>query len=503
MGNTTQEEINSAAWKACDTFRGVIDPSDYKNYVLIMLFLKYISDVAKDREAELQARYGDNEDMKQRQMGRSRFLLPPRSSFDDLFKRRNDTSIDIGELIDEALADIEEENHAKLKDVFRNISFVSPALGEGRDRIRRLKLLLEDFAGLDLRPSRVSGDIIGNTYMYMIEKFAASAGKKGGEFYTPHSVSVLLRKLLRARPGDRICDPSCGSGSLLIEVGEEVGDRDYSLFGQESNGSTWALCRLNMLLHDEDAADIRWGNTLINPLLLEHDQLMKFNVVVANPPFSLDKWGAETATSDRFRRFWRGVPPKSKGDYAFITHMVEIALPREGRVAVIAAHGVLFRGGSEGKIRQSFIDNENVLDAVIGLPANLFFGTGIPTAILVFDRTREQGGAHQDRRDVLFIDASREFQSGKSQNYLREGDIDRIAETYHARREEARYSRRVPLNEIAENDFNLNIARYIDTTEEAEEVDLAVLHREIQDLEAELAEVRANLNRRLRELEVI
>jgi type I restriction enzyme M protein len=497
---TTQAEINAAIWKACDTFRGVVDPSDYKNYVLIMLFLKYISDVAKDRLAELKSRYGDNQAMIERQMGRSRFVLPERSSFDELFARRHETNI--GELIDRALEAIEDENSAKLHDVFRNVSFDSPTLGQKRDANSRLRRLLEDYAGLDLRPSRVSGDIIGNAYMYLIERFASDAGKKGGEFYTPHGVSVLLAKLLRARPGDRICDPACGSGSLLIEVGKEVGSRDYSLYGQESNGGTWALCRLNMFLHDEDSADIQWGNTLTNPLLVEHGQLMRFNVVVANPPFSLDKWGQEEVADDPYNRFRRGLPPKSKADYAFISHMVETALPGEGRVGVVAPHGVLFRGGAEGKIRQRLID-DNLLDAVIGLPVNLFFGTGIPAAILLFDRTREQGGANRDRKDVLFIDASREFLSGKSQNYLREEDIARIAETYHDRREEARYSRRVPLTEIEEHGYNLNIARYIDTSEEPEEVDLAALQREIDGLEAELATVRGELTAQLRELEVI
>ena len=200
----------------------------------------------------------------------------------------------------------------------------------------------------------------------------------------------------RPKPGDTICDPACGSGSLLIRAAEEVGSENFALYGQEVNGATWALARMNMFLHAKDAARIEWCDTLNSPALIEGDQLMKFDVVVANPPFSLDKWGAENADTDQFKRFWRGIPPKSKGDYAFITHMIEIAKRQSGRVAVIVPHGVLFRGGAEGQIRQALIE-ENLLDAVIGLPANLFTTTGIPVAILVFDRSREQGGANEDR----------------------------------------------------------------------------------------------------------
>ena len=501
----TQKEINDVLWRACDTFRGVIDPSDYKNYILVMLFVKYISDVWDARREELIQRYGDNEAMIQRQLSRERFQLPEETSFTYLHSKRN--AGNIGEIIDIALEQIEDANRAKLEGVFRNISFNSDNLGETRDRNRRLKSLLEDFANprLDLRPSRVDEDIIGNAYMYLIENFASGAGKKGGEFYTPTAVSMLLAKLLQAQPGDRICDPACGSGSLLIRVADEIPEHEkhnYSLFGQESNGSTWALCRMNMVLHEEDSALIKWGDTLNNPLLLESDRLMRFNIVVANPPFSLDKWGAEHAAKDTHKRFWRSVPPKSKADFAFITHMVETALPQTGRVGVIVPHGVLFRGGAEGAIRQSLI-GENLLDAVVGLPGNLFFGTGIPAAILLFDRTREKHGVNEERHDVLFIDGSREFQAGKNQNTLTPENIQKIADTYHARQEIAQYSRRVPVEEIAGNDFNLNIPRYIDTFEAKAEADITGLQAEIDALEKQLADVRGKLSLHLQKLEVI
>jgi type I restriction enzyme M protein len=256
---------------------------------------------------------------------------------------------------------------------------------------------------------------------------------------------------------------------------------------------------MNMFLHSMDAARIEWCNTLTSPALVENDRLMKFHVVVANPPFSLDKWGADEAENDRFNRFWRGIPPKSKGDYAFISHMVEAALEKEGRVAVVVPHGVLFRGGAEGRIRQKMIE-DNILDAVVGLPANLFPTTSIPVAILVFDRSRETGGENQHRRDVLFIDASREFQSNKNQNALLPEHLDKILATYAARQDVDKYAHVAAFEEIRENDFNLNIPRYVDTFEEEAEIDIAAVQQEIDEIEAELAVVRKKMAEYLKEV---
>lgn len=501
----TQDDINKILWKACDTFRGVVDPSDYKNYVLVMLFLKYISDVWNDHKATLEKKYPGDPTMVARQLKRERFVLSEESTFDYLFDRR--TADNIGELIDEALARIEEDNHPKLEGVFRKITFNSDNLGSTKDRNNRLKHLLEDFADerLDLRPSVINEDIIGNAYMYMIERFAADSGKKGGEFYTPTSVSKLLAKLVAPQPGDRICDPACGSCSLLIRAAEEVAvadpkrARDYSLYGQESNGATWALGRMNLFLHDKDSADIKWANTLTDPQLLDGDRLMKFDIVIANPPFSLDKWGAEKAPSDAHQRFVRGVPPKSKGDFAFILHMVETALPRSGRVGVIVSHGVLFRGGTEGKIRKALIE-ENLLDAVIGLPENLFFGTGIPAAILIFDRRREAGGPLANRKDILFIDASAEFLPGKNQNTLHEEHVQKIVSTLTNRASVDRYSSCIALDDIRENEFNLNVPRYVETFQSDEAVNITAVRSEMAALEKELSDVQAKLERHLRDL---
>ncbi len=289
----SQQEINNVVWKACDTFRGAVDPAQYKDYILTMLFIKYMSDLWKDRREEYERKYKGNKQRVQRALSRERFVVPPKCDFDFLYSRRD--AANIGELINIALEKIEDENKAKLENVFRNIDFNSEAnLGETKERNRRLKHLLDDFNDpkLDFRPSKLgNNDVIGDVYEYLIAKFAAGAGKKAGEFYTPQEVSRLLAKLLNPKPGDRICDPTCGSGSLLIRVAKEVPGGNFSLSGQESNGSTWSLCRMNMFLHEMDNARIEWCNTISNPKLVEGDNLMKFNIVVANPPFSLDKWG--------------------------------------------------------------------------------------------------------------------------------------------------------------------------------------------------------------------
>src|SRR5262249_27238640 len=385
-----QSEINAVAWRACDTFRGIVDPENYKNYILVFLFLKYLSDVWKDKQEQYRLEYKGDEARVKRRMDRERFILPDGCDFDTIYSKRNEPSI--GEIINNIMERVEEANKVKLEGVLNRTDFNSETiLGETRDRNRRLKNLIEDFADprLDMRPSRLSNqDVIGNTYQYLIELFASSAGKKGGEFFTPPEISALLAKLLQPKKGSRISDPACGSGSLLICVADEIGDKDFALYGQEANSNTWALCRMNMFLHGKDSARIEWGDTLGNTKLLDGEGLMKFDIVVANPPFSLDKWGAEAATRDRFHRFHRGVPPKSKPDFSLILHLTETTVPGSGKARVIVPHGVLFRSGAEGKIRQQLIE-ENLLELVLGLPANLFYGTGIPSAILIFNRGKK------------------------------------------------------------------------------------------------------------------
>jgi type I restriction enzyme M protein len=494
----TQSQINKAAWSACDTFRGTVDASVYKDYVLTMLFLKYISDVWKDHYARYQAEHGDHPELIEALMRNEQFVLPRGSAFDDLYRDRHKPGN--GERIDTALHAIEEANGDKLSDVFQDISFNSNRLGDEEQKNDMLRHLLEDFAKpqLDLRPSRVGDlDIIGGAYEFLISRFAASAGKKAGEFYTPAEVSILMAKLVEPQEGDDIADPTCGSGSLLLKCAREAretsGGKRYALFGQEAIGSTWALARMNMFLHGETNHQIEWGDTIANPKLrAKEDQLRLFDVVVANPPFSLDKWGAEKAASDRFGRFRRGIPPRTKGDYAFILHMIETMKPRTGRMAVVAPHGVLFRGSTEGQIRRKLVE-ENLLDCVIGLPEKLFFGTGIPAAILVFRKKKAD-------EKVLFIDASREYEEGTNQNRLRDDDILKIFATYDERRSVDKYAYLASLEEIAANDFNLNIPRYIDTFEEEEEIDLMAVRDERKALMAEMAELEAKMDGYLEEL---
>ena len=501
----SQDSINAAAWKACDTFRGAVDPTQYKDYILVMLFLKYISDTCKARTEELREKYSGDSLRYSRALERERFQLPTGASFDELHKARDES--DIGELINKALEAIEEKNRSKLEGVFRNIDFNSETLGKKSERNRRLKALLEDFAKdeLDLSQGRVNEDVIGECYIYLISQFASDAGKKAGEFYTPAVMSRLLAKLAAPQKGHTIFDPTCGSGSLLLEAAKVIkeqnaGSSDFALFGQEVNGATWALARMNMFLHGQDSSVIEWCNTLTDPQLKDaKGGLQQFDRVVANPPFSLDKWGFEDADGDKFGRYTRGIPPKSAADYAFVSHIVATLKPGSGKAAIIVPHGVLFRSAAEGRIRQKLLE-ENLIDAVIGLPAGMFSSTGIPVAILVIDRSREQGGANAKRKDVLFIDASRDYLENKKQVTLSDAQEKRITDVYVSREAVEKYSHTASFDEIKENDFNLNIPRYVDTFEAEAVVDIAKVQEEIVDLEKKQAELRLKMNQYLKEL---
>ena len=497
-----QDDINKALWSACDTFRGTISADTYKDFVLTMLFLKYISDVWQDHYDGYKAEYGDEPELIEEMLKNERFVLPKQASFYALYERRHEPGN--GERIDQALHAIEEANGTKLKDagksVFQDISFNTDRLGEEKQKNTILRHLMEDFAKdeLNLKPSRVGTlDVIGNAYEYLIKNFAASGGQKAGEFYTPPEVSDLIAELLEPMPGDTICDPACGSGSLLMKCGRKVvanhGEKHYALYGQEAIGSTWSLAKMNMFLHGEDNHKIEWGDTIRNPKLLDKNgDLMRFDIVTANPPFSLDKWGYEEAGNDKFGRFKRGLPPKTKGDYAFILHMIETLKPKTGRMGVVVPHGVLFRGSSEGKIRQQLID-ENLLDAVIGLPEKLFYGTGIPAAILIFKKQKVDD-------NVLFIDASREFKAGKNQNLLSADNIAKIVATYRNGGNVDKYAYLASLKEIKDNDYNLNIPRYVDTFEEEEEIDLLAVRAEREQLKTRLAALETEMAKYLKEL---
>ncbi|MDD2445950.1 MAG: type I restriction-modification system subunit M [Clostridia bacterium] len=502
---TKRKDIETVLWDACGTFRGKIDSSKYKDYILTMLFVKYISDVIKEKEAELMAKYNNDKKRVERALQRERFFVPKEATFDYLYENRNDD--EVGELINKALASIENSNGGKLRDLFNGLNFNDREIGEKKQKNSILKSLLVDFNKIDLRPSKLEkNDIIGEAYMFMIEKFASDAGKKGGEFFTPSEVSELVARLASPKVNDRIYDGTCGSGSLLIKAFQQVPNKKAQIYGQESNAQTWTLAKMNMFLHEIDDAKIYNGDTISEPKTIENDKLMQFQTIVANPPFSLDKWAfgySSDSSDDKFKmlaeldlykRFDWGVPPKSKGDYAFILHMLHSLDGNGGRMAVVMPHGVLFRGASEGKIRERLI-KLNLLDAVIGLPSNLFYGTSIPACILVFKKGRTKD-------TVQFIDASGEghFEKGKNQNKLRETDISEIVKAYKENKEIEKFSHIATLDEIKENDYNLNIPRYVDTFEEEEIIDIEKVNKEIKDIKTELTAVEEKMQKYLIEL---
>ncbi|EGQ8500557.1 TPA: type I restriction-modification system subunit M [Vibrio parahaemolyticus] len=483
------ESINKVILKACDSFRGTMDPFNYKDFVLTMLFLKFISDLQKSEHEGHKYVNTELEDCLS-------FNIPKGCSFWDLYEMRSEP--DIGYRIDAALDSLEKAN-AELQGVFQNISFNSDKLGDEKRKSEVLCQLLQSFANyvLDFSSSGISSfELAGEVYEYLIRHFATESGKKSGEFYTPIEVSELLSMLLEPQKGEMICDPTCGSGSLLIRCGQQIqrnfeGSKKYHLYGQELNSSTWSLAKMNMLLHGEFNSRIEWGDTIRNPKLLDDDgDLLKFDVVTAHPPFSLSSWGYEGAHSDVFNRFNRGIPPKTKGDYAFILHIIETLKPKTGRMAVVVPHGVLFRSAAEGHIRQKLIE-ENLIDTVIGLPGKLFFGTGIPVAILIFKTCKQD-------TSVLFIDASREFNPGKNQNELTKEGIERIVDTYRARQSVDKYAYRASIDEIIDNGYNLNIPRYVDTFEDNNEVDLIAAKKERLELQQKLEDLEFQMDKHLK-----
>lgn len=505
MNTTTKEDINRVLWSAADTFRGKIDSSIYKDYILVMLFVKYLSDMHVEHYKEYMEKYDGDEERVKRAMARERFILDESATFENLYKNRTQTNI--GETINKALSKIEDENTEKLRGVFRNIDFNSESvLGATKERNTVLRNLLEDFNKLDLSPSAIGDDdIIGDAYQYMIEKFASDAGKKGGEFFTPPMLSELLARLVEPEENDRIYDPTCGSGSLLIRTAKKVGNDKVAVYGQERNGQTHSLCKMNMFLNNIDDASIAWGDSISNPIHLDNEgKLMKFQKIVANPPFSLDKWAEGFAGEedkkfkmkpefDQYGRFEWGVPPAGRGDMAFVQHMLH-SLTDNGTMATILPHGVLFRGAAEKRIRKEIIDL-NYLHAVIGLPEKLFYGTGIPACIMVFKKNRKT-------EDVLFIDASGEenYEKLSNQNALREEDLEKIIETYKNYETKDKYSYRANVDEIIENDYNLNIPRYVDTFEEEDPVDMDQVANNINDIKTELKEIEEKMEEYLKKL---
>jgi type I restriction enzyme M protein len=492
-----QDQINRAVWSACDTFRGIIDSSVYKDYVLTMLFLKYISDVWQDHYENYQQK-DFHPELIDEFLKKERFVLPHEANFYTLYQHRHQSGN--GERIDTALSKIAQSNETKLEGVFQDIQFNSTKLGDEKQKNAILCQLLEDLnkPELNLQPSRVGNlDIIGNAYEFLIRHFASSSGKKAGEFYTPPEISELMARLIDPQVGDSICDPTCGSGSLLMKCGKLVQQRhhspQYQLYGQEAIGSTWALAKMNMMLHSQDQHRIEWGDTLREPKLLNPDgSLLQFDAVVANPPFSLEKWGHESALEDRHQRFERGVPPPGRADYAFILHMIATMKPDSGRMVVVAPAGVLFRKGQEGAIRKKLLQ-ENLLDTVIGLPEKLFYGTGIAAVILLLRHQRKD-------RNVLLIDASCEFQEGKGQNWLSEANIARILDACQQRESQPDFAHLASMPEIISKKYDLNISNYVVAREQQAIINLTDLHRERDTLAEQASALALHIDQLLTQL---
>jgi type I restriction enzyme M protein len=456
--------ICHALWRCFDSVRGVADAGEVRDHLLALLALKYASDhaVEASHAAVLDA---DVESV---------------PSFEQLLDAKR--MPDIGQHIDRALAGLEKQ-HPLLQDAFHSVRFDSSLLGEPKQRQHLIAELLScvGLPEFDFRGG-ANAEAAGFACETLIGEAAAVAGRRGAEFFTPPEVSRLIAEILRPEAGESVGDPCCGSGTLLLTCSTfaraQSGGEGCQLFGQEKNGSTWALAKINMFMHGERAAQLAWGDTLKDPRLVADNQLQKFDVVVSNPPFNVKDWGQEAAAADPYSRYRRGVPPRASADYAFISHMVETLKPGRGRMAVVVSHGVLFRSGAEQQIRRQLLE-EGLVDAVIALPAKLLPNTPLQIALLVLRKDKSDG-------QVLFIDASHQFEHGKTQNRLRDEDLAQIEATYEARADVEGYARLMSLEDIFQNDCNLNVVRYVEAVEQVCQVDLEALRAERAQLRAEL-----------------
>ena len=507
-----QAELHKKLWDMANDLRGKMEAYDFKDYILGLIFYRYLSEKTESRVEKLLEEdsisyakaWSDGEyreALAEELLQQIGYVIKPEYLFSNIMIEieKGDNGRFDTELLQEAINAVTEstlgaDSQADFEHLFDDMDLTSSKLG--RDVSSRSKLIAKIIASVNNIPflhDDVDIDVLGDAYEYLISKFAASAGKSAGEFYTPQQVSKVLAKIVTVGKTNlkNVYDSTCGSGSLLLRVAKEANVRKF--YGQELTSTTYNLARMNMLLHDVSYQnfDIQNADTIEEPQHME----MKFEAVVANPPYSA-KWSSDAAFLDdeRFSAYGR-LAPKSRADYAFVQHMIH-QLDDNGTMAVVLPHGVLFRGAAEGVIRKYLIDDKNYLDAVIGLPANVFFGTSIPTCIMVFKKCREADD------NVIFIDASNEFEKGRNQNILTDENVEKIVETYKSRETIDKYSYAAQLNEIEENGYNLNIPRYVDTFEEEEPVDLEAVSDRMTEIDEEIAEIDAELAKYFKELGV-
>jgi type I restriction enzyme M protein len=501
MGEENKKRLEQQLWNIANELRGKMDADEFRDYILGFIFYKYLSEKIEDYANDLLVEDGvkfteldctnnqEHQEMceaiKEDAIEQLGYFLKPSELFSAMAKKGNGEGNNfILEDLTAVLRHIEQSTmgHASEDDfehLFEDLDLTSTKLGRTEEAKNTLiSKVLYHLDNIDFELKNHDRDVLGDAYEYLIGKFASGAGKKAGEFYTPQEVSKVLSKIVTTKKSKlrSVYDPTCGSGSLLLRVAKEVEDVS-NFYGQELNRTTYNLARMNMIMHDVHYRkfDIKQEDTLENPQHMDD----RFEAIVANPPFSAN-WSANPLhmNDDRFSQYGK-LAPSSKADFAFVQHMIH-HLDDNGTMAIVLPHGVLFRGSAEGHIRKYLIEDRNYLDAVIGLPSNIFYGTSIPTCILVFKKCRE------DSENVLFIDASNSFEKAKNQNYLRDEDIDKIISTYRERKAEDKYSHLAPLSEIKENDYNLNIPRYVDTFEEEEPVDLDVVSQELKTLEVDM-----------------
>ncbi|EII6303193.1 type I restriction-modification system subunit M [Staphylococcus pseudintermedius] len=505
-----QAELHKKLWAIANDLRGNMDASEFRNYILGLIFYRFLSEKAEAEVAEAlsgedmtyEEAWADpeyREDLKGELLFTVGYYIEPQDLFSTMVKEIENQRFDIEHLA-QAIRKVEtstlgQNSEEDFIGLFSDMDLSSTRLGNTvKDRTALLSKVMVNLADLPFVHSDMEIDMLGDAYEFLIGRFAANAGKKAGEFYTPQQVSKILAQIVTLGKDKlrNVYDPTCGSGSLLLRVGKET--KVYRYYGQERNNTTYNLARMNMLLHNVryENFDIQNDDTLENPAFLGE----QFDAVVANPPYSA-KWSADSKFNDddRFSGYGK-LAPKSKADFAFIQHMVHY-LDDEGTMAVVLPHGVLFRGAAEGVIRQYLIEEKNYLDAVIGLPTNIFYGTSIPTCILVFKKCRKAD------QDVLFIDASNAFEKGKNQNHLTDEHVDKIINTYQNRATIDKYSYAATLQEIEGNDYNLNIPRYVDTFEEEAPIDLDQVQQDIANIDNDIAQIEQDIEGYLKELGVL